>query len=235
MKSDTRNNVMFVGFFVFMMGGLLTLCQPTFAQDVKTTRVTLNDNQQPLKVVFREIEQQTGFTIEFRNNILDQDKRISISVTKEPLGTVMEKLLKGTGTVYIQKNKSILIIRDDQTVPPAKSSQINASGAVVKGVVTSTDGETLPFVNIVLKGTTKGIQTNPAGEYSITTTGENPVLIVSHTGYESREIAVNNRETVDIRMNISRSSLNEVVVTALNMKRSAKVWAIPSLHSMAAR
>jgi TonB-linked SusC/RagA family outer membrane protein len=98
-----------------------------------------------------------------------------------------------------------------------------AQTRTVTGKVTSKeDGAAMPGVNILLKGSQKGTSTNATGNYSIEVSGSNPVLVFSFVGYEAAEIAVGNRSTVDLAMDLSSESLKEVVVTALGIKREEK-------------
>ena len=98
-----------------------------------------------------------------------------------------------------------------------------AQKMTVSGKVTSSDnGTEMPGVNIVQKGTQKGAGTNAMGNYSIEVTGANPVLIFSFVGYEPQEIAVGNRNVVDLVMKPGAEILSEVIVTALGIRREEK-------------
>src|SRR5690606_26771983 len=93
----------------------------------------------------------------------------------------------------------------------------------VTGTVTSAeDNEGLPGVTILVKGTQIGTVTNVDGEYTIDVTGSNPVLVFSYVGYETEEIPVNGRSTIDIALTPSLESLQEVVVTALGIEREER-------------
>ena len=85
-------------------------------------------------------------------------------------------------------------------------SQIN-----VKGKVTDLDGNTLPGVNIVVKGSTAGTITDAGGLYSIEALAED-ILVFSFIGYNSEEIPVGNKTTIDVMMVEDITSLEEVVV-----------------------
>lgn len=89
-------------------------------------------------------------------------------------------------------------------------------------VTTSEDGTGMPGVNIVLKGSQKGTSTGGTGNYSIEVTGANPVLVFSFVGYEAFEAAVGNRSVVDVTLTPGSENLNEVVVTALGIKREKR-------------
>ena len=93
----------------------------------------------------------------------------------------------------------------------------------ITGQVTSkADNSGMPGVNVVLKGTQKGTSTDAEGRYSIEISGDNPVLIFSFVGYEASETSVGNRSVVDVSLAASAESLQEVVVTALGIKREEK-------------
>jgi TonB-linked SusC/RagA family outer membrane protein len=93
----------------------------------------------------------------------------------------------------------------------------------VTGRVTSqADNTGMPGVNVILKGTQRGTTTDAEGRYSIDVPEGNVVLIFSFVGYEASEAMVGNRSAVDVSLNASSESLNEVVVTALGIKREER-------------
>src|SRR5690606_31564065 len=83
-------------------------------------------------------------------------------------------------------------------------------------------GEPLPGVNVMVKGTTAGTATDAEGKYEINVTDGNAILVFSYVGYLSQEITVGSRSVVDISMVSDTRNLDEVVVTALGIKREKK-------------
>jgi len=92
----------------------------------------------------------------------------------------------------------------------------------VKGKVVSLNGEPLPGVNIVEKGTNNGVITNYDGDYEINVSTENAKLLFSFIGYEMLEVSVNGNSVLDVTLQEKLTELDEVVVTALGMKREKK-------------
>ncbi len=88
----------------------------------------------------------------------------------------------------------------------------------VTGTVTDEDGLPLPGVNIIVKGTATGVQTDFDGNYSISTE-QGDVLIFSFIGLETAEYVVGSINTIDVIMKADASQLDEVVITALGIKR----------------
>ncbi len=83
----------------------------------------------------------------------------------------------------------------------------------VKGKVTASDGEeSLPGVNIIVKGSSAGTVTDIDGRYSINVPDENDTLIFSSIGYTSQEIPINGRAVIDLTLAEDIKSLSEVVV-----------------------
>jgi len=91
----------------------------------------------------------------------------------------------------------------------------------VTGTVTDEKGDALPNVSVVQKGTSNGTVTNEMGNFTISVSGSNPVLVFSFAGRESKELAVNNSSTVNVSLS-SGGAMSEVVVTALGIKKEKR-------------
>ncbi|MDQ6844274.1 MAG: TonB-dependent receptor plug domain-containing protein, partial [Bacteroidota bacterium] len=93
----------------------------------------------------------------------------------------------------------------------------------VKGKVTdATTGQTLVGSTIAVKGSTLATQTDASGNFKITVPGPNARLVISSVGYDPQEIPLNGKNDVSIELKGSASTLNEVVVTALGIKKERK-------------
>lgn len=76
----------------------------------------------------------------------------------------------------------------------------------------SADGTALPGVNVVVKGTSKGVSTNASGEYSIELAEGEDVLNFSFVGYATLEVSVGQRTVVDVALEPEVTTLEDVVV-----------------------
>lgn len=100
---------------------------------------------------------------------------------------------------------------------------VHAQERIVTGKVTSTEeGTPLPGVNVSVKGTSNGTATDAEGNYSIRVAGANSILVFSFIGLKTEEITVGERSVIDIGLALDATQLNEVVVTALGIKREVK-------------
>ncbi|MCL3781817.1 SusC/RagA family TonB-linked outer membrane protein [Prolixibacteraceae bacterium JC049] len=92
----------------------------------------------------------------------------------------------------------------------------------VTGTVSDTDGESLPGVTVVVKGTTNGNITDVDGKYTITAPNSNSTLIFSFVGMKTQEVALEGKSVVNIVMESSATEVDEVTVTALGVKKFTK-------------
>ncbi|WKN31541.1 TonB-dependent receptor [Porifericola rhodea] len=96
----------------------------------------------------------------------------------------------------------------------------------IRGTVT--DGETqetLPGVNVVVKGTTTGTITDIEGKYTLNISADAQTIVFSSVGYESEEVSINNRTTIDHVMMPDIQSLSEVVVVGYGTQDKRDVTA----------
>ncbi len=84
----------------------------------------------------------------------------------------------------------------------------------ITGKVSSDKGETLSGVTILIKGTKKGTSTDKEGKFSLEASQGN-TLVFSFISYQNKEVLVNTESVLDIVLNESTESLEEVVVTGL--------------------
>ncbi|MDG1398201.1 MAG: TonB-dependent receptor plug domain-containing protein [Polaribacter sp.] len=99
---------------------------------------------------------------------------------------------------------------------------VQAQEKSITGTVTSkSDGATLPGVSVVIKGTTKGTETDFDGKYTIKAS-EGDVLSFSFLGMKTKEATVGESNTLDLVLEDDSDQLDEIVVTALGVKKTRK-------------
>ncbi|MFN3379922.1 MAG: SusC/RagA family TonB-linked outer membrane protein [Runella zeae] len=106
--------------------------------------------------------------------------------------------------------------------PLSPNGKVQTVNQEVTGTITDDTGAPLPGVNVVEKGTTNGTLTDANGKFKLTVKGATSVLSISFIGYASQEITVGSQNTLSIQMLTDTKILNEVIVTALGVKREEK-------------
>lgn len=177
---------------------------PNYAQN-KQLSIDIEDAS--LKQVLKDIERQSEFYFMYNDAQVDVNQNVSVNIRGKNIYHVLDKVLKNTGIAYQVMNKQIVLkpAISQNTVPPQQ-------GKKVTGVVKNQEGETLPGVNITVKGTTQGVITDIDGTYEILIEDESAVLVFSFIGYSEKEVPVKGKTTINVTLEEKAQKLDEVVV-----------------------
>jgi iron complex outermembrane receptor protein len=83
----------------------------------------------------------------------------------------------------------------------------------IKGKVTDTSGSALPYMNVLVKGTTTGTTTSDAGEFSLTVKSLPVTIVVSSIGFKTKEVTVTTNSFLTIAIEEGDESLGEIIIT----------------------
>lgn len=189
--------------------GLCNLSASVYSQSAK---IDISVQNATLKEIFANIEKGSSYKFLYRSDLVNLNSLKSIDVKEASLDGVLSKLFAGTGIDYSIINNNLIVLTPNET----------EQNLTVKGKVTDSKGEPLAGVNVVVKGTTIGVITDIDGGYSINVPSEEATLVFSFVGYLSQEVAVSGKTEVNITLIEDVKQLNEVVVTALGIKRDKK-------------
>jgi TonB-linked SusC/RagA family outer membrane protein len=175
-------------------------------------KVTINLKSADFKTVISAIQKQTNYHFVFSERKIPVTRNVSINVENENVTTVLSKLLANSNFTYTLLENNLIVIT-------TKNEVVN--NAIIHGSVLDEKGLPLPGVSVKIKGTTTGTVTDANGGFSINVP-DNSVLIFSFIGYENQEISTKGKTTINVNMVPSSKSLNEVVVTALGIKKEER-------------
>ena len=185
--------------------------QWTFAQlDLNMSRTTLG-------TVIEQIKTQSKYQF-FYDDKLAATAVEKVNVKNASIEDALTAILKG-------KNISFKV--EDNIVYLSEKSQSGQEGAqqgkerTITGQV-SDDMGPLIGVNVLVKGTSVGCITDFDGNFTLTTTEANPVIQFSYVGYKTQEIAAKEQSVINLMMESDSQLVEEVVVTALGIKRATK-------------
>lgn len=187
---------------------------------VSAQKVTMNLQQAKLEKVLSTIAEQTGYTFAYSQPVVNTDRIVSIEVANSDLPQVLQKVFSGTNISYEIRDKKILLSEKKDVNQDPKTTQ-QTQKIAVKGIALDEAGEPLIGASVSEKGTTNGTMTGVDGDYSLTVPA-NATLVVTFVGYLSQEIPLNGQKTVDFTLKKDSKMLDEVVVTALGIKRDKK-------------
>jgi TonB-linked SusC/RagA family outer membrane protein len=105
----------------------------------------------------------------------------------------------------------------------AKEVAMTYAEVPITGRVTDEKGEVLPGVNIMLKGTTRGVSADASGNYSMSVPEGEVTLVFSFVGFVTQEMVLGNRKTLDVILRPDNQNLEEVVVVAFGTQRKESI------------
>lgn len=211
-----------------------------------------------LKEGLSRLEQKFNVSIAYKDELVQSKKYKKQNSSFTSVEQGLKSLLEGSGLAYEKAGKNFYVISEKkptvsklrkevlQKPDPIKEEPIFTNNSItnpsrivktrmveVGGQVTDENGMAFPGVNILLKGTSVGTVSDAQGNYSINVDNENSVLVFSFVGYNNQEIVVGNRTVIDVQLEVDESNLEEVVVTALGIEKSAKSlgYATSTVHS----
>ena len=194
---------------------VLQISATTFSQ---ATRVSLDLKEVDIRDAFREIERNSGMSFLYYEKATDFKKTITISAKNRLVVDLLDDLLKDTQLSYKILNDKFIVI-----------SQVETQGLRISGIVTDANtGEPLPGVNIVVEGTSKGCISDENGKFSIEVPDQNSILIFSSIGYMVERVQVTNQASISVSLIPDIKQLQEVVVTAMGIKRDKKALSYSS-------
>ncbi|MFV0248836.1 MAG: carboxypeptidase-like regulatory domain-containing protein [Tenacibaculum sp.] len=207
-KFKIRLSIIFVFLILFPL-------QPneTYAQQ---NRISINEFNITLKQFLDRLEKNTPFDFAYKINDVNNLKHtLNANLEKENINTVLNNAFSQTkiehntikNKVYLTKSKKDFAFdfREKKAYAPIVQRRIT-------GVVFDQNGQVLPGVNIVEKGTANGTITDWEGSFSLILTKGDTVLQASYIGYETVEVNLRGKSTLKIIMIESDSSLKEITV-----------------------
>lgn len=196
--------------FLWTMKLIIVLLITSFVQASATSHaqlISINKKDTSLKEIFRDINQQTGYSFIISSELVNEFESVTINVKNATIQEVLDKCFVGQPVTYVINKRTIVVsetlITPKVEIPPP---------VLITGKVTDEKSEPLPGVNVLVKGTTTGTITDAEGNYSLDITEENTVLVFSYTGFLTQEVRVNDQSIINVKLLPHVKSLEEVVV-----------------------
>ena len=92
---------------------------------------------------------------------------------------------------------------------------------LITGIITDENGVPLAGATVMVKGTSVGVVSGFEGEYSIDASGAS-ALVFSFVGFKTQEVNISGRSEINVKLSEEAEGLDEVIVTALGIKRTKK-------------
>lgn len=130
--------------------------------------VTVTGNEVTLLQIFRAIKKQTGLTLVYSNQLLNDGEKMSLNFRQAKLEEVLAFIFKDKNISYVlQRNRIVLDKKADAPENTATPVAAKQEEWLVRGQVMDVDGNPLPGATITVKDSKKGTVTDVMGVFSI--------------------------------------------------------------------
>lgn len=179
------------------------------------TKLSLKMKDARIIEVLDKIEDNSEFYFLFNQKLIDVDRKVDVDVNKKTVHKILNELFEDTEVEYLIKDRQIVLTT-------YKTTESVSQQRSIKGKVTDEQGEPLPGVTVLIKGTTNGTVTNVDGYYSLgAQIGD--ILVFSFVGMLTQEVSYDNQSLLDITMTIDAIGIEEVVTIGYGVRKKATV------------
>ena len=190
---------------------LIAIVQVSASVSIHGQNLTLMAEGNTVREVFKQIETETSYRFFYNDEFRDLSKQLSFEMRDYEIDEVLDMMLANSDVTY-------RILENDVIVITPMNNE--AQEFIVTGRVTDYQtNEGLPGVNVIIVGTTTGTVTDIDGNYEISVTSPDEVLMFSYVGYDQLRIPVENRSNIDVVIRPSFSQLEEIVVVGYGTQR----------------
>ena len=204
--------IMKLSFFIMFV----CVCQ-LFAlkSDAQNVVIELKSNKLSIEELFKEIERQTDYLVIYSTSNVRSNFDLSLTKTKAKVSDFLDEVLNGHGLKYEFVNNYIILSSVDE------NAVFQQNRKKIEGIVRDLHGEPVIGANVIEKGRTNGTVTDVEGRFALDV-DDNASLQVSFIGYVDLVVPVRGRSLLQLTLAEDTQNLEEVVVTALGIKREEK-------------
>ena len=205
----------------FLAVGLCGCVSMTMYANILKSQVSLSFNNTTLKNALEQLQDQAGVSIIYSNNVLNDEAVVSINTQNITLEEALGLLLANQDCSYKIENGQVMLFPKEKAETTVAVAQ--QDGVRIKGNVKDQNGETLPGVNVMVKGTTTGAITDIDGNFEIMAPYDKASLIFSYVGFQPKEVKLEGKKVLNVVLVEDTKALEEVVVVGYTTQKKATI------------
>lgn len=210
--------------FLILLSIVSVFAGKTYSQ---SKMLNINMTNAAVHEILSKIEDQSEYHFMYSGKIIDVNRRASIDIHDARIDEVLRLLFADTEVAYTIKDRFIVL-----SITSDGQENANQQSKSITGKVTDSTGGPLPGVSVVLKGTTSGVITDNEGKYTLLKVPENATLQFSFVGMKTQEIAVLEKNNINVVMHEETIGIEEVVAVGYGeRKRVTLTGSVSSVDS----
>lgn len=184
---------------------LQTFAYNSYSQN---TLLSLDKSQVSVKNVLYELENQSEFFFLYNSKLVNDNRKVDAHFEEQGINDILINLFAGTNVDYVVIDRQIILSPKEYLTEAMTIIQ----PITITGTITDETGQSLPGVNIFLKGTSTGTISDHNGNYTIEVPGADAVLVFSYIGFRTQEVSVGSQTQIDLSLIEDIAGLEEVIV-----------------------
>ena len=182
------------------------------------TKLTLKLEDVKISDVLKDIESQSEFFFLYSPKLIDVERKVSIDVENETIKDILNTLFKDKVKFSVLDRQIVLLPGDQSDVAFLEFQQRS-----IMGTITDDTGNPLTGVTVLVKGTSNGTISDPAGKYTITNAPQDAILVFSFIGMTTQEIPSNGQTVINIVLKSEAIGLEEVVIVGFGTQKKVNL------------
>lgn len=182
----------------------------------QTLKEPLQMSRATVEQVLDRIEATSDYVFLYKESEIDRSRTVSLTGKSTRIADILNEVFAGTNVTWtIDDRQIVLAVKKEEPKKPSGKLEIS-------GLVLDDGGFPLIGAGVLIKGTTTGTVTDIDGRFSLTVPQKGSIVEVSSLGFITYEFSATSEEPLTISLQSDTQTLDEVVVTALGIKRATK-------------
>jgi TonB-linked SusC/RagA family outer membrane protein len=212
----------------------LLLAEESAAQNVKSVydvNIHIDKESATIEELLSIIEMRTEYVFAYDKADIHQKQQIMLEHRRHSVSELLMMLSQSQKISFRQINNNIFIKKLQKDSD--SKIEVYMQAQTVTGLVTSAeDGDGLPGVNVIVKGTSQGTVTDLDGRYNLEVPGQEAILVFSSVGFVQEEVLVGNQAVIDLSLMPDLTQLDELVVIGYGTQKKSDLTGSVSSLSM---
>ena len=201
--------------FLWLLGLIHCYAASSYGQGA---RLSLKMSNSSIEQIIEQIEEKTDLHFFYKSEDLEGTERFDVDVQEEKVFDLLDEILPEADLSYEVYDKYIAIRKTQEA--DADKYKMQQDGKV-SGKVTDSNGQPLPGVSVIVKGTTQGTITDFDGNYFLDKVSSDAILVYSFIGMKSQDVPIKGKTSINVVMEEEAIGLEEVVAIGYGSMKKA--------------
>ncbi|MEX2403358.1 MAG: SusC/RagA family TonB-linked outer membrane protein [Balneolales bacterium] len=169
-----------------------------------------------LESILNEIERSYNISFLYDSGVVE-GKYITKSGNRTDSAYILYEMLADNGLMYKKETDRSYVIMPKPEAE--KNIEVEQQEPISGQVTDAVSSESLPGVNVIIKGTTTGTATNAEGHFEFNTPSLQDTLVFSYVGYQTLEVPINGRSEINVQLDFESLLGEDMVVVGYGVQR----------------